>query len=1066
MNEDFSPKNFMKQRKPSSFSDSQVIKESQLDSLKLEYHLYTLSTRKQEYDFEEFARKLCQYEIQPNLRPQTGPVGGGDGKVDTETTPASQDIKDTYYFGIEQQANERWGFAFSTTVNWKQKVQGDVKKMIEVDRSYSKIFFITSQLIKADQRAKTEDELSKQYGIQVVIHDRTWIIDKIFGNKRQALAIDELKIDSSYKEIVKIGPKDTNRQELFEKLNKNIDLATQENIVNFATVDDALSIAIVAAEMDKPKTEIEGLFTRAKRLAEKYGSSEQFFTARYQEIWTLYFWYNDYDILISNYEEIESLTKDTLNLFDVERLSNLFSLLRTLTVTTGKIEVSYTDIKKKIVQEKLEKFKNDEARPSAALHADFMLNMLEIPELRDDEIAISKIFDNLTDIVIRSKGLLGFPLETLYKLTKDIDDFYNGNKSFEKLQDKLVEVISERKSSTEFAHVLLDRAMQHIKGKRFYKAIGCLGKSLVPLYKEEERDGLIITLVQLSIAYETVGLLWAARGAMLHAASYATMDFHSRSEINKLQLLSYDRMRLLELRLGRIGYSLEWHKLNHLMNAQFIKSKEEADKLLNDDIYYGGLLGLLLIKTADSELPNLELLPDTLLSMDLDFAAYALIYRLGAKNMLPNIMPENMKDTELEDFFDSYFKQPAQRDLPKKPSFYSEKEVILQSVILGTTFNIKTENCSPNIEIAEYILASLEGFLATAIELDSIGSKNTVNINIAKDTSQGIRISHVIEKNGPITFNIISGDFNPHSLKRTEAESVHSDVYKIVFDIIGHSIWFKNTSNDLEKLFRDEDICVRAFTFSSPFIVQGNVLGYKPKRDITEWLQEENTKYEYNKIESGKVKLDLLKDIKENVTQIEKNLLRHDQIKNISIIEDHIWNDAGWEGVAYLVHPEQPPVVALMFTNEEKAKVIFSNWVGLFGREDKDDIIRVSVIQGYSKSNPLWYKFVVSRNLPDPKASHGKRLLNVGRTHNMTPESLKNLNGFVDSFERWGFYLFAPSFIKDKNSFPPEIFFDHGIVKKSFINKHAWEIGPIDPEIIGLRQEDNDPVIPAGVINY
>lgn len=1067
MDEDFSPKNFMKQRRPGNFSDSQIIKESQLDSLKLEYHLDTLSTRKQEYDFEEFARKLCQYEIQPNLRPQTGPVGGGDGKVDTETTPVAQDIKDNYYYGIEQPSNERWGFAFSTTKGWKQKVQSDVKKMIGTDRNYTKIFFVTSQFIKADQRAKTEDELSKQYGIQVVIHDRTWITDKVFGNKREALAIDELKIDPSYKEVVKVGLKDTNRQASFEKLNKDIDQAVQESRVNFATVDDAISIAIVAAELDKPKIEVEGLFTRAKKLAEKHGSSEQYFTARYQEIWTLYFWYNDYDILISNYAEMESLTKDTINLFDVERLSNLLSLLRTLALTTGKVEVNYTDAKKKIVQEKLEAFKNDETRPSAALHADFMLNMLEIPESRDNETAINRIFDNLTDIVNRSKGLLGFPLETLHKLTKEFDDFYNGNESFEKLQDKLVEVISERKSSTEAAHVLLDRAIQHIKGKRFYKAIGCLGKSLVPLYKEEERDGLIITLAQLSLAYEAVGLLWAARSAMLHAASYATMDFHSRSEINKLQLLSYDKLRLLELRLGRIGYSLEWHRLNHLMNAQFIKSKEEANKLLNDDIHYGGLLGLLLIKTSDSELPNLELLPDTLLSMDLDFAAYALVYRLGTKDMLAKIMPENMKGADLEDFFDSYLIQPAQKDLPQNPLFYSEKEVILQSSVLGTTFNVKTENYSPNIEIAEYILASLEGFLATAVELGSVGSKSSVDINITKDSSKGIHVSYDVEKNGPLTFNIICGNFNPHSLTKPEQESIYSDVYKVVIDIIGHTVWFKDTGADLEKLFRDEDVGVRAFTFSSPLVVQGNVLGYNPKRDIKEWLIEENTRYKYNEAESGKPKLDLLKSTKNEDSEDEanKNLLRHNQIKNISIIEDHIWDGAGWEGVAYLVHPEQPPIVALMFTNEEKAKAIFNNWINLFGREDKDDNIRVSVIQGFSKANPLWYKFVVSRNLPDPKISKEKHILNAGRTHNMTPQSLNNLNGFIEAFNRWGFYLFTPSFIKDKTTFPPEIFIDHGIVKNSFINKHAWEIGPADPEIIGLRPEDNDPVIPTGVIN-
>jgi len=1068
-NKDFSPRSFMEQRRPGSFSDTQVVKESQLDRSKLEYHLDALSTRKQEYDFEEFARKLCQLEIQPNLRPQTGPVGGGDGKVDTETTPVSEAIRDTYYFGVEKASSERWGFAFSTTVNWKTKVKGDVKKMIDTDRSYTKIFFITSRFNKADQRAKVEDELSKQFGIQVVIHDRTWIIDKIFENKRQDLAIEELKIDPSYKEVVKIGPKDTDRQASFEKLNKSIEEAVQEDRVNFATVDDSISIAIVAAKMNKPKTEVEGLFVRAKRLAEKYGSSEQVFTAKYQEIWTLYFWYNDYDILISNYQEIESLTDGTVNIFAIERLNNLLSLLRTIAVITHKVEISYADAKKKIVQDKLRVFKDDESRPSASLQAEYMLQILEMPDARDNQEAMSAIFDNLKDIVDRSKGLLGFPLEMIYKLTGEMNDFYTGNKAFEELQDKLVDVISERKSSTETAHVLLERTAQHIEGKRFYKAIACLGKTLVPLYKEEERDGLIIALAQLSFAYEAVGLLWAARAAMLHAASYATMDFHSAGEINKLQLLSYARLRLLELRLGRVGYSLDWHRLNHGMNDQFLNSKEEKEKLLHDDMHYGAQLGLLLIKTPDSALPEVELLPDSLLSMDLDFAAYGLIYRLGGKKILLEIMPEKMADMELEEFFDSYMTQPSQKDLSQEPAFYSGERVTLKSVILGTTFIVETENQSPNIEIGEYTIASLEGFLATTMEMNSYGNKSIVKITITRDSSLGIKVSHLIKKNGSIAFDITCGDFNPHSLKRSEQETIHSDVFKAVVDIIGHSISFRDAHTDLEKLFRDEDVGVRAFTFSSPLVVQGNVLGYKPKRDIKDWMPEGNKRYEYNEAESGKLKPELLAnprdDEEEEKEKRKRNAVRHDQMENVSIIEEHLWNEAGWEGIAYLVMPERPPVLAVMFTNEEKAKAIFRNWTDRFGREDKDEIIRVATIMGFTKANPLWYKFVISTNLGDPKNFKGKLILNAGRTHTMTPQTLNNLNGFIDGYERWGYYLIAPSFIKDKKTFPPKVFFDHGIIKRTFVNKNAWEIGPLDPETMGLRPEDSDPVIPEGVTN-
>lgn len=1071
----FTPRSFMEQRRPDSFSDTQVIKESQLDDLKLEYCLTTLSTKKQEYDFEEFARKLCEYEIQPNLRPQTGPVGGGDGKVDTESTPVSEAIRDIYYYGVEQKTGDRWGFAFSTIAKsgLKRKIQGDVKKMIETRRGYTKVFFVTNQFFKADQRAKLEDELTEKYSVSVTIHDLEWIKDKVFRNKREDLAIDELKIDPSYKEVRKIGPRDTDRQASYDKINNDIEQAVNDSRVNFAIVDAALSIAIVAAEMGKPKTEVEGLFVRAKRLAEKYGSSEQSFNAKYHEIWTLYFWYNDYDILINNYQEIESLTDGTVNLTLVERLSNLLGLLRTLAATTDKVEVTYADTKKKIVQEKLEAFKDDESRPSAALQAEFMLNMLEIPWSRKDQDAMNVIFNNIKNIVDRSKGLLGFPLERIHTLTREINDIYSGNESFEQLQDKLVEVMSERKSSTEAARMILDRSMQHIDGKRFYKAISSLGKSLVPLYKEEERDGLVIALAQLSFAYEAVGLLWAARAAMLHAASYATMDFHSKSEINKLQLLSYDRLRLLELRLGRVGYSLAWHELNHIMSDQFIKSQKEKEKLLHDDMFYGAQLGLLLIKTPEEVLPSLELLPDTLMSMDLDLAAHAMMYRLGGKKALPQILLEKMNDEELDEYFDSHFTQPSQAQLPDKPAFYSDEEVELKSVILGTTFIVKTKNCSPNIEIGEYVLASLEGFLATTVEMDSHGNKSIVNISITKDDTLGVKVSHEVKKDGAISFNLACGDFNPHSLKRSEQESLNKDMFSAVVSIMGHSVSFRDAHTDLEKLFRDEEVGVRAFTFSSPLVVQGNVLVYKPKRDIKEWIAETNKRYQYNEAEAGKVKHELLKQLRKDPDEQEQDdqeekdrkAVRHDQMENISIIEAHLWDEAGWQGIAYLVAPNEPPVLAVMFTNEDKAKAIFKNWIELLGKEDDKDLMRVATIMGFSKKNPLWYRFVISTNFGDPKDSKGKLVLNAGRTHTMTPQSLNNLNGFIESFKRWGFYLIAPSFIKDKQSFPPKIFFDHGIVKRSFINKNAWEIGLKDPDAMGLSHEDVDPVIPEGVSN-
>src|ERR1700682_1068162 len=109
------PSEYMRARRPNLFSDTDVGEQAQLDRLTFEYTLETLTNRKQELDFEHFARKLVEKEICPNLLPQTGPTGGGDSKVDSETYPVSAEVSNRWYYANAEGkvgASERWAFAF------------------------------------------------------------------------------------------------------------------------------------------------------------------------------------------------------------------------------------------------------------------------------------------------------------------------------------------------------------------------------------------------------------------------------------------------------------------------------------------------------------------------------------------------------------------------------------------------------------------------------------------------------------------------------------------------------------------------------------------------------------------------------------------------------------------------------------------------------------------------------------------------------------------------------------------------------------------------------------------
>ena len=116
------PTTYMRLRHPDLYSDSETISRPQLAEDLLDYHLDTLTNRNQETEFAYFARRLAQKEICPNLRPQTGPVGGGDSKVDSETIPIASDVADVWVGTDPAAATERWAFAFSAKKDWKTKV--------------------------------------------------------------------------------------------------------------------------------------------------------------------------------------------------------------------------------------------------------------------------------------------------------------------------------------------------------------------------------------------------------------------------------------------------------------------------------------------------------------------------------------------------------------------------------------------------------------------------------------------------------------------------------------------------------------------------------------------------------------------------------------------------------------------------------------------------------------------------------------------------------------------------------------------------------------------------------
>lgn len=201
-----SPKEFLRRRRPERFSDSTFIKEKEFDRQHLEYHLHTLTSRSQEADFERFARQLAEREICPNLLPQTGPTGGGDSKVDSETYPVANNLALAWYTGSDTKAAcERWAFAFSAKKRWRDKARSDIEKLVSTGRGYVKAFFMTNQHVSDRTRADFEDRLRKKFELDVRILDRTWILNRVFTGRHSDLVENELKLRIQTKRVAQMG---------------------------------------------------------------------------------------------------------------------------------------------------------------------------------------------------------------------------------------------------------------------------------------------------------------------------------------------------------------------------------------------------------------------------------------------------------------------------------------------------------------------------------------------------------------------------------------------------------------------------------------------------------------------------------------------------------------------------------------------------------------------------------------------------------------------------------------------------------------------------------------------
>jgi hypothetical protein len=284
---------------------------------------------------------------------------------------------------------------------------------------------------------------------------------------------------------------------------------------------------------------------------------------------------------------------------------------------------------------------------------------------------------------------------------------------------------------------------------------------------------------------------------------------------------------------------------------------------------------------------------------------------------------------------------------------------------------------------------------------------------------------------------------------------------------------FADADKALKELMVDQQVDQRSFNFLSPLVMLGNVLGHKPRRSIDQWIGEKDNRFVFDGVTS-RIKV-------ANTTSHQKATLKdqsitddndvfkikgHQHIKTLSVINENLWSGGVWRGFAFFVDPNphtiHSPTLYLMFDDRQTAIDIFKEWNERFG-DKVGQKIKISILKGIDVDNPYWYKGLISSNINKEEMRNGNTIILTTKISTMTPTAPRNLEGFLESYSRFGYFTLAPFYI-DLNSGKPEPLDEFGFVMKELSVRNAWEVAINELEMAAISSVDK-PIIPKGIKN-
>lgn len=1021
-----SPNAYYRKVHPAYFSDTIVRYEVPLTVELFDQQMAFLSTKKMQSAFENFVVTMAKRLITPNIKPQTGPDGGGDGKVDAETYEVSDDISDKW-ISIEETASgkEYWAFAISCKKKWKEKVASDVEKVVGTNRGYTKALFFTNQYVKSSTRAETEEALSTKYGIKVEIYDGNWLSHSVFYNGCLQVALDTLVFSDEYKrKTVAVGPNDKVREERLSEIENSI--LRQIEGLDTEYIDELFDACLLSRALERSKTEIEGRFQRAIRECEHHGSKQQMYNIVYEQAWTNYFWFEDFDATYKNYLTLKSLLEEHCNAARVEKFTNI------LTNLLNSARESFLDEKLinpeiAYVKELEEKLRTNPDRKSSALYLGiYILEQRIIGHIINGEM----IDDDLRDIrplLIESASHLEISIESHYKVIKMLSPVIKDNEQFENLIDDIADIIASRRSKAEAARVRLARAEDHINGKRWASAVKQLGFCVYAFEQESCMTELIRSSGYMGMALNYLGLLYSAESFLAKSASLLVQDFFHSGKVQHLLVTVLHELCSIEVKLGRLMMYLNWYELLSVIsqNSQYYEEESFQQKCQLDDAAW-------VCRFAVSNLKEVAIakLPDVLERAGMYTSSEYLKYALG--------YPEDVDKKCLPTIRDTYEsaklrEQPVFEQFHDKLNISTTGKAYAKTTVHNFTITVTYENDPQTQRVAEIFLASAESFMATFEQLEVIAVDNLIQVNILKS-----------ESNSDI---IYVEDYNKYELHLNRKDFDDRVFWKCLVKFFAtllcqNAVTRESLETMIETKQHGENLMDRVSVLQHTVIALNNILGQSYKYRLEDWVRDSDKVYTFKRMEDS---------FEEKIygNQQQSTLTSYKVNSNMNL-----WNDASWSGCAF-AHDgffQSPIIFGLAFKNIDRGKTIVAEW-------ETDFKVKIYIIRGIDADHPTWYRVCIAPVIPSDIQVTGRYYATMCRKHTMTPLTNDNLNQFEILYRRFGgCWLMAFHINEDSTIDMPSSF--EGAFKFTAVEfREAYQISNTDYARMALEPDDN-PLIP------